>query len=113
MLFIGDVECGVSRRLSVSITDLRSRKRTARVAMARQVVMYLAYELMHESYPAIGRMMGRDHATIIHGHEVTKGRMLDNREFRKLVESISLTITAGTDTEEWHWERRINRACAA
>lgn len=46
---------------------LLSSRRTARVALARQVAMYLLRE-EGLTYGAVGRVLRRDHATVMHGH---------------------------------------------
>ena len=113
MIWIGDIEYAVSLRMGVSVKELRSRKRSERVAFARQVVMYLAYELTNESYPSIGKMMGRDHTTVLYGHRITEARMRANRGFQKLVEGVQMSIAPGMDTEDWQWERRVNYSAQA
>ncbi|MBM3132390.1 MAG: chromosomal replication initiator protein DnaA [Chloroflexi bacterium] len=49
---------------------LLGKKRDKSVALARQVAMYLMREEMKASWTDIGRALGgRDHSTILHGHE--------------------------------------------
>ncbi|MCW5876417.1 MAG: chromosomal replication initiator protein DnaA [Anaerolineales bacterium] len=58
----------VSRAFGVSIERLLSRERSAEVALARQVAMYLLREEAQLSLPAIGDLLGgRDHTTVMHG----------------------------------------------
>jgi chromosomal replication initiator protein len=54
----------------VSVADLTGRGRSARIALQRQVVMYVMREETGASLPQIGRALGgRDHTTVIHGCE--------------------------------------------
>jgi chromosomal replication initiator protein len=48
---------------------LLARDRSPKVAMARQIAMYLARELTDVSLPEIGRGFGRDHSTVVHAHK--------------------------------------------
>src|SRR3954469_11628386 len=48
---------------------LLARDRSPKVAMARQIAMYLARELTDVSLPEIGRGFGRDHSTVLHAHK--------------------------------------------
>jgi len=48
---------------------LLARDRSAKVALARQIAMYLARELTDVSLPEIGRGFGRDHSTVVHAHK--------------------------------------------
>lgn len=58
----------VSGFYGVSIEDLLSPRRSRDIAVARQVVMYLARDLTEMSLPQIGQALGgRDHTTIMHG----------------------------------------------
>ena len=56
----------VSGKTGVPVDDILSRKRTAKVASARMLVVWALYVLYEYSTPAIGTMMGRSPATILH-----------------------------------------------
>lgn len=61
----------VGRQYGVSLIDMLSARRTAKVVLPRQIAMYLAKTLTQGSFPEIGRRFGgRDHTTIMHA--VTK-----------------------------------------
>jgi len=52
----------------ISQRELLGKRRTRNVALARQVVMYLARDLTNMSLPKVGDALGgRDHTTIMHG----------------------------------------------
>ena len=52
----------------VNVDELTGRNRSARIAMQRQMVMYVMREETGASLPQIGAILwGRDHTTIIHG----------------------------------------------
>lgn len=51
----------------MTLAELRSPRRTAKVVRARQIAMYLAKKLTEQSLPEIGRRFGgRDHTTVLH-----------------------------------------------
>jgi hypothetical protein len=51
----------------MTLAELRSPRRKARVVRARQIAMYLAHQLTEQSLPEIGRRFGgRDHTTVLH-----------------------------------------------
>src|SRR5205823_13946836 len=57
----------VSERVSLSLDELTSDKRSQNIVYPRQVAMYLSRELTDSSLPKIGREFGgRDHTTVIH-----------------------------------------------
>lgn len=55
----------VARMYEVSENEILSRHKTADVAKARQVAMYIARETTELSYKAIGESFGRDHTTAL------------------------------------------------
>lgn len=58
----------VSEHLSISSSDIYSKKRNSEIANARQIVMYLATKLTDLSTTDIGKQLNkRDHSTVIHG----------------------------------------------
>lgn len=53
----------------VPVKELLGPRREYKLTAWRQVAMYLIVTLRPDlSYPSIGRAMGKDHSTIIHGH---------------------------------------------
>ena len=60
----------VAEFYSVSPEMMQAKKKTADVALARQVAMYLCRTLTDRSLKAIGAAFGgRDHSTVIHAHK--------------------------------------------
>jgi chromosomal replication initiator protein len=67
---IADIQAATADAYAVSADELLAQDRRPRVALARQVAMYLARELTHETLPAIGRSFGgRNHSTVLHAHK--------------------------------------------
>lgn len=64
---VGLIVRAVSEHFQVRQVDLVSARRTARVVLPRQVIMYLAREYTGMSLPQIGkRVGGRDHTTVLY-----------------------------------------------
>ncbi|MHC1695621.1 MAG: chromosomal replication initiator protein DnaA [Eubacteriales bacterium] len=55
----------VSKRYNISVDDIKGRKRTKEINQARQIAIYLIRNITDQSLPAIGRLFGRDHTTIL------------------------------------------------
>ena len=51
---------------NLTIEDMRGPNRTANIALARQIAMYLCRDLTELSLPKIGAFFGRDHTTVMH-----------------------------------------------
>ena len=69
----------VATHYQVKPVDLRSKKRTRVVSLARQVVMYLARKLTPLSLEEIGQHFGgRDHSTVLYGITKVENEMAAN-----------------------------------
>jgi len=97
MILFADVIYAVSRATGVTPREIRSRDRTQRVAIARQMAMYLMRELTSESWEKIGLHVKRDHSTVMHGHFQIAKRVAAAPGFR---ESMAVTRTAITGAPE-------------
>ena len=64
---VREIQLVTCQAFDVSLEELLSASRSARVARARQVAMYLARELTDASLPTLGRQFGgRNHTTVLH-----------------------------------------------
>ena len=64
---IADVMGLIAERFHVTVDQLKSKKRTQDLALARQVAMYVAREKVGASLNQIGQAFGsRDHTTVLH-----------------------------------------------
>jgi chromosomal replication initiator protein len=86
---VADIQAAACAQFGVSIEELISSTRSARVAWPRQVAMYLARELTGESLLAIGRRFGgRDHTTVLHAWRRTSARIVADHAARHAVEKL-------------------------
>jgi chromosomal replication initiator protein len=76
----------------VSLGDLRSSSRSAQVAWARQVAMYLSRELTDATLPAIGREFGRNHTTVLHACKRTAERIATDRDAYAAVQRLTESL---------------------
>jgi chromosomal replication initiator protein len=51
----------------IPIVELTGRNRSAKIALPRQIVMYVMREELGASLPQIGQVLSRDHTTVMHG----------------------------------------------
>jgi chromosomal replication initiator protein len=88
-LSIGEIQAATCKCFGVSPDELLSTARTARIASARQLAMYLARELTGESLPAIGKQFGgRDHTTVLHAWRRTAARVGSDDGAREAVQKL-------------------------
>jgi chromosomal replication initiator protein len=57
----------VSRFFGVKIDDLKGKARHKQIVAPRHIAMYLLREDAHLSTPEAGRLLNRDHTTVLHG----------------------------------------------
>lgn len=73
----------VCRRYGVTQVDIYGRSHSRKYAHPRQEVMWLARQA-GLSFPQIGKALGRDHTSILHGiraHEARLNGRVDQRKF--------------------------------
>ena len=78
----------VSDYFHIRLADLKSKKRTQRVAFCRQVAMYLCRKITSNSFPSLGEHFGRDHSTVIHAFNLIERRVNNDSGFRFSIEKI-------------------------
>ena len=92
----------VGKIFGVTPKGLKSKIRTQRVALARQVVMYLLRNENRMSTIEIGEFLNRDHSTVIHGSRMIAARIAKDTAF-------AMTIAELTGYVRVHvipWEQR-------
>ena len=89
----------VSSNFKVSPEELLGRRRTKKIAQARQVAMYLLIYELELSPTQVGRLLGgRDHATVIHGAGKINGEINEDGQLRQDVLTTKEAIfTLGTN----------------
>ena len=77
----------IAHEYGVSLEELISQSRSQRIAFPRQIAMYMLREESELSLPKIGEILGgRDHTTVMYGHEkITDLLETDKNLRRKLV----------------------------
>ncbi|NLJ85534.1 MAG: chromosomal replication initiator protein DnaA [Firmicutes bacterium] len=80
----------VANHYSITVADMRSKKRTRVITFPRQVAMYLARELTDASLPRIGEEFGgRDHTTVLHAYDKIQKALQKNPSLQKEVNQLS------------------------
>ena len=85
---VDEIIVQVSKTFNVSEKDIISKRKTAAVAFARQVAMYIARETTELSYKAIGESFGKDHATVLYNVQKIEEHLKKNPFDKELVEDI-------------------------
>lgn len=78
----------VSRTYSVSKNEIISKSRNAEVALARQVAIYVTWQVLNLSYSDIGRSFDKNHTTVLYTIKKMKEIMSNDSYQKKLVNDI-------------------------
>jgi hypothetical protein len=65
----------IAERYNVSVAGLQGRDKTKNIALARQVAAYILVTQLKRSSSRVGRLLGRDHSTILHAVKVIEKRL--------------------------------------
>jgi chromosomal replication initiation ATPase DnaA len=77
----------------ITLSDIRSKRRTDKIVRPRQVAMYLAKVLTTKTLPEIGRRMGgRDHTTILYAVRKIEQLVLTDPVLAEKVERIKTVV---------------------
>lgn len=77
----------------IEVGMMTAKKKTAKIALARQVAMYLSRSLTDNSLKTIGSAFGgRDHSTVIHACDLISRRLAADPAFREKIDKISASL---------------------
>ena len=82
----------VCEELRVSREEIASPRRTAKIAGARQLAMYLCREETDAPLTAIAARMSRDHSTVIHALKAIEKRLAESAELRRTVATLKARL---------------------
>ncbi len=87
----------VAKTYNVSVSDILSNRRTASLALARQVAMYIARETTDLSYKSIGESFGKDHTTVLYNVNKIEEFLKDRPYQKELVEDIIKNLRTASE----------------
>ena len=80
------VSKAVSRRLNIPRDAIIGTSHRAKIVNARQLVCYLVRRLTPLSYSQIGKLVNRDHATVVHSIQKISKRMNQQLAYAQMIE---------------------------
>ena len=84
----------LARQLGFKKEDIARHTRKQEVVNARDIIIYLLREYGDMSYPGIGRLLDRDHTTVIHAYTKLKDRYTQNPELEKILYALVENVKA-------------------
>jgi chromosomal replication initiator protein len=92
---IGQIQAAVASHFDLSVSELISASRAARIAWPRQLGIHLAREMTDSSLTTIGEAFGgRNHATVLHACRRVAQRIADDQQASNDVDDISAALMA-------------------
>lgn len=83
----------VCQTCSVSREDVLGKNRQKNLVEARQILMYLYKENLDLSFPAIGKLLNRDHTTVLHAFRKITKDLLDNPKTQQRLRDIQKLLS--------------------
>jgi len=105
-----EIKQGVAEHYDLEVSVLDGKKRTARVAEARQVAMYLTRTLTDLSLVDIAASFGKDHGTVIYAVKRIKAKCENSASLKSTVELIKRRLVRGESSVESPRSKRGNPA---
>lgn len=79
----------VAEDFTISLQEIKTKKRNKNIVLPRQVAMYLSRELTDLSLPEIGNFFGgKDHTTVLHSYNKIKKEINCNEVLKNQIERI-------------------------
>ncbi len=78
----------ISKRYNISVEDIKGKKRTTDIALARHIAVYVIRHATTLSLKNIAKIFGRDHTTLLSSIDVVKGKMSEDSAFEYEINSI-------------------------
>jgi chromosomal replication initiator protein len=85
---VDKIFAAVYRKYNIKKEDIVSSKRTKDIANARHITVYVIRQVTDMSLPNIGKIIDRDHSTVISSLETVEKRMAQNPVFRAEMEEM-------------------------
>jgi chromosomal replication initiator protein len=93
---IAEIQAAVASFFHLSVEELLSQSRAARVAWPRQLAIHLTRELTDASLTTIGAAFGgRNHATVLHSCKRVSERLTTDADVAQTITALSTSITGG------------------
>ena len=97
----------VSDQYHMDTAKVLSPCRTAHVSLVRMIGMFVLRTRAKMTFPAIGKIMGRDHSTVVHAVNVIAARVAKEPQFGRQIAKVVARIAVkdrednGNGLSEW------------
>ena len=86
---VDQVQQLVASNYNITVEELKSKRRVAKIAVPRQIAMYICRIYLEESLPKIGiEFGGKDHTTVMHSVDKIKKQLKTNKDLEIKINKI-------------------------
>ena len=79
----------VASNYNVTVEEIKSKKRVSKIAVPRQIAMYICRTVLEESLPKIGSVFGgKDHTTVMYSVDKIKAEIKNDANLEKEINKI-------------------------
>ncbi len=79
----------VANHYNISVEDIKGRRRVAKIALPRQIAMYICRTVYKEPFAKIGVVFGgKDHTTVIHSVDKIENEIINDKNFEKEIQNL-------------------------
>lgn len=89
-----DCAAAAAAAFGVEVADLKGRSQRQAIVRVRHAFVYVAREVLRESFPRIAAVLGRDHSTVMNGYQRALALLARDQKFRDGVAAIKAALGA-------------------
>lgn len=78
----------ISKRYNISVEEIKGRKRTTEITLARHIAIYVIRNATNLSLQNTAKIFGRDHTTILSSIDVIKNKMSNDSSFEYEIKNL-------------------------
>ncbi len=90
---VDKIYTAIYRKYGITKEELESSRRTREIAMARHICIYLIHSITDMSLKSIGKLLNRDHSTIISSCDIVEKKMITDPIMRLDIEQMTEEVT--------------------
>ena len=85
----------VAKKYDVTVEDIKGKRRTREIALARHVCIYIMRTVTDLSLPSIGKVFDRDHTTVLSSIETIHEKIREDATLENDIDNLIKEITTG------------------
>ncbi len=90
---VDKIYTAIYRKYGITKEELESSRRTREIAMARHICIYLIHSITDMSLKSIGKLLNRDHSTIISSCDIIEKKLITDPIMRLDIEQMTEEVT--------------------